>query len=558
MHSTTGLRLLIAIAASLSPLATARQPVADVPPLVEVDDAASEALPRHCGANSVFVAAAVLGSHVPLSRCIEAVPPRSVGNSMSELKAGLERLGFGTRAHPVASGQLGSLRGTFVAWIPQGVEVRTLSGERLTAGHFVVLHRDRDGRWLYLDYPSTALVIEPETWLASILSEHRLADLPLLAVSGSAKPEFKRPAAMEANRSTEVQTGSWRSAEDASGVHGPSVATPADTEGLMRPDEGIPETEIVINAVGVPLLRTTLDFGSRVSGELLTGYVHIWNVLDVTVRLSDLSTTCGCTAGGFDRDVLEPGEAATIEVTLNLAGRTGDVRQSLSLMASAGDDAIPLFVECVAKASQQWSIEPRVVAFRKTPVSGGVVQQLVHVTAAFPGVAGRLYRAEGDNPRISATILANRSAPAEGRYEVMLQLDPTGARSGVFAGQAYLFTETSDMPHVMIPVTARFMEVVEVVPSSVLLSTQAPLVASVTCVHRDGLPLRLLSCRSLKHLLDVEAEVEHDAEGSPELRVSLLVKPRNTGLITDLVELVLAASDGIEHVVRVTVTASDL
>lgn len=170
MSQTTGLWLLTAFAAFSPPMATVEQPVTNTPPSVEIGDATPAALPRHCGANSVFVASAVLGSPLPLSRCIEAVPPRGVGNTMLELKQGLESLGFRVQAFAVRSGQLASLRGTFLLWIPPGVEVRTLSGERFTAGHYVVLHRRTDGEWLFLDYPSAALVIEPETWLGA---DHR-------------------------------------------------------------------------------------------------------------------------------------------------------------------------------------------------------------------------------------------------------------------------------------------------------------------------------------------------------------------------------------------------
>ena len=529
-------------------------------------DIAKEALPyslpKHCGANSVFVASAVLGSPLPLSRCIEAVPPRRIGNSMAELKQGLERLGFRVEAYAVRSGQLSSLDGTFVAWTPPGVEVRTASGERLTTGHFVVLHRGRDGRWLFLDYPSTASVFEPETWLASVLSEHRLDELPLLSVSGKPRREYQRPVAVEVGSAGGDGISDQSTERDARVASAADNTSQAETDGPLRPDEGIAEAEIRIESRAAPLVRATLDFGSRVSGERLTGFVHVLNLLDVPVRLSDVSATCACTIETLDCELLGPGEAATIEMSLNLAGRTGEVRESLSMMASSEDSTVsvrvPIFVECIAKAAQQWSIEPRAVAFGDTPVSDGVVQRHVRITATFPAVAGRLSRADGDNPRITGSLLAASSPTAEGRYDVLVQLDPLGARPGVFAGQLYLYTETSNVPVIVVPVTARFTAAVVIDPPAVFLSAESGLTATVTCSHREGFPLRLLSSRSQSKSMDIDVRAEHRGDDGAVLQVELVCKPHRSGLVSDHVDLVLVTPDGTTHTVTLTVVVCGL
>ena len=506
----------------------------------------------------MFVTSAVLGSPLPLSRCEEAVPPRRVGNTMAEVKDGLERAGFTARGRAVRAGGFAKARGTFIAWVPPGAEVRTKRGDRFRSGHYVVLHRDADARWLYLDYPEEARAFEPDIWLAGVLSEFGLMELPVLEVSGSAAQEWRLPRPEDTS-----------SAMDEAGVgEGPALSDVRPVEGSRAsggarqaaPDEGEPEIAVSIDAIDGELEHAVLDFGSRVTGQELAGVIALWNECGEEATIEGVRTSCACTVADGGVAAVEDGGVLLIPVRMSLVGRTGDVRQSVSMVVRTASGAKPVFVECVARAEPQWRVEPQAAVFGDVARDGPVAERRVRTQASFPREANRLIRAEGDDPCVSASLDAAHSAPERGQYEVIVRFDPARWRDGgVFAGSVNVFNDESPMMELVVPVTARVAEAVTVTPRRLLLTGARPTVGTVTCTHREGKTLRLLDSRTLTPGVTVAArELGRDRADEPAqpLRVELTWDPVGRGLSTYVVELDLTASDGSRHTVRVPVTIS--
>ncbi len=59
------------------------------------------------------------------------------------------------------------------------------------------------------------------------------------------------------------------------------------------------------------------DFGVVARGSDVKRRLKIKNVLSVPVHISDVRTTCGCSAGKPEKDWLQPGEESYVEVTLD-------------------------------------------------------------------------------------------------------------------------------------------------------------------------------------------------------------------------------------------------
>src|SRR5262245_22868729 len=59
------------------------------------------------------------------------------------------------------------------------------------------------------------------------------------------------------------------------------------------------------------------DFGSVARGADVRHKIQVKNLYEETIRISNVSTTCGCTAAKPDREELKTGEVANIEVVMN-------------------------------------------------------------------------------------------------------------------------------------------------------------------------------------------------------------------------------------------------
>ena len=399
-----------------------------------------------CGAYSVFVASALHKSPVPLSVCAKVVPAKPAGNTMAELKRGFEQLGFAVNAYAIQPSVFAQRPGTYVVWIPPSMEIRTPSGKSFTSGHYVVLYQKADKQWLLLDYPVSARIINPETWVAAILSEFQLDELPALFINGKANATMLDTLAQNthtlapSNEPGQAQKTTNESMQTGRGV----------------PDAGIATADLTIDGKGKSLAQTSLNFGSRVQGQLLEGVVWIWNDSDTTLELDNIQTTCGCTVGSLDKTTLKPDERVKLKVNMSLVGRSGLVRQSVTMVAKHEDISTPVFVECAALSAQQWTTYPASVAFGDISNDNVPHTKQIVVKASFPKIAARLVNAKTNTTGLSATILKTQSIPAKGIYTIEVTFIPNKHMSAYFSNQIFLYADPDEyaMPELTLPVTA--------------------------------------------------------------------------------------------------------
>lgn len=82
----------------------------------------------------------------------------------------------------------------------------------------------------------------------------------------------------------------------------------------------------------------THDWGLVAPGRLTT-IVKLKNVGSGTLNISEVRPTCLCTVAPIDRNMLEPGEIAHIDVTLDVTGKSGLVERNIVIRSS--DSANP-------------------------------------------------------------------------------------------------------------------------------------------------------------------------------------------------------------------------
>jgi len=405
-----------------------------------------------CGVYSVFAVSALCGHSVPLSRCAEVIPIRPRGNTMAELKSGMERLGFLAEGYALRQGAMKQHRGTWIVWVPPGLEYQTPDGERFLTGHFVVLHSEEDREWLLLDYPASGARVEADLWLAQILLDAGLDEVPALRVRVDPKP----PNGQHANTELpHAEPAGAAAPGEANGRIDPSADDPAQAfPRRVSVDAERSLSEVSVNDLSSSLVSTVLDFGDRCEGEQLYGVVVLWNGTDQPLVLEGVTSTCGCTVPALEDSTLWPGESVDLDIAMSLSGRTGTVRQSVSCIAVAGERRVPVFVECVAESAKQWTSEPRAAAFGPVRRSDGPVTMPVTVRAAFPSRTSPLVRASSVRRGITAMIDGEASDARLGIYRVLVTITPNAMDPGFLAGDIQLFSQDHGTAEVVVPVTA--------------------------------------------------------------------------------------------------------
>ncbi len=99
----------------------------------------------------------------------------------------------------------------------------------------------------------------------------------------------------------------------------------------------------------------------------LKAKVKIVNVGDKELKISKVRPSCGCTATLLDKDLLKPGDTATIDVSLNIRGRSGSVTKTVTI--SSNDPQQPrkvLYLKAVVR--DPINVSPRYFAFGRMEI----------------------------------------------------------------------------------------------------------------------------------------------------------------------------------------------
>jgi len=80
---------------------------------------------------------------------------------------------------------------------------------------------------------------------------------------------------------------------------------------------------------------TSNDFGDITQGDKVAYTFEFTNDGDTPLLLSNVQTTCGCTASSWPRDPIAPGTSSKIDVTFNSSGKIGHQNKVITIMSNA-------------------------------------------------------------------------------------------------------------------------------------------------------------------------------------------------------------------------------
>lgn len=85
----------------------------------------------------------------------------------------------------------------------------------------------------------------------------------------------------------------------------------------------------------ITFAETSFDFGDIVQGDRVEHVFEFENVGSEPLILSDVRTTCGCTAPEWPREPVAPGEKGSLKVLFNSTGKMGIQNKVITVMSNA-------------------------------------------------------------------------------------------------------------------------------------------------------------------------------------------------------------------------------
>lgn len=82
---------------------------------------------------------------------------------------------------------------------------------------------------------------------------------------------------------------------------------------------------------------TTHDFGNIVQGDKVAYTFEFKNSGEEPLILSNVLTTCGCTATNWPRNPIPPGGSSEISATFNSAGKSGKQNKVITVISNAAN-----------------------------------------------------------------------------------------------------------------------------------------------------------------------------------------------------------------------------
>lgn len=101
---------------------------------------------------------------------------------------------------------------------------------------------------------------------------------------------------------------------------------------------------------------TSIEFETKrykfepvVSGEKVKTTFKFTNTGDEPLLISDVKTSCGCTASSYPKEPVAPGESAEIEAVFDTSGKSGAQTKNITVMTNTDPSSNVLIIEGVVE-----------------------------------------------------------------------------------------------------------------------------------------------------------------------------------------------------------------
>ena len=220
-------------------------------------------------------------------------------------------------------------------------------------------------------------------------------------------------------------------------------------------------------AVAAPAPRIAVDqpvydFGKQPNNRVIEHTFEIRNTGDVTLEIQGIRSTCGCTVGTLDTDLVAPGDVLPLTARYDLRGRRG-AQQSILTVRTSDPHQPDTRLTLIGEAVETLRVQPRRVHFGHLPAGErtslavqieGVHDQPFELTKAETGTAHFSIRA-------TETVHPHH-------YRVTIEVD-TSEGAGFLRDVAEIHTTHPDGPVIEIALHAQVEGPLRVAPERITL-----------------------------------------------------------------------------------------
>jgi len=95
------------------------------------------------------------------------------------------------------------------------------------------------------------------------------------------------------------------------------------------------EEEAPLTGAKIAFAERSFDFGEITQGDRVEHVFEFENIGNEPLILSDVRTTCGCTAPEWPREPIAPGQKSQVRVVFNSTGKMGMQNKVITVMSNA-------------------------------------------------------------------------------------------------------------------------------------------------------------------------------------------------------------------------------
>jgi hypothetical protein len=186
---------------------------------------------------------------------------------------------------------------------------------------------------------------------------------------------------------------------------------------------------------------TTLELGDYIQGQKAEKIVQIKNIGTDTLRIGEVSASCGCTATFMSKKTLGPNEIGDLSITFNTHAYSGPV--SKQVYVASNDSTSPkLTITFSANVTPPLVINPPQIMFGSASVDTTMLRTMTITNGLQKGQI-KITSVNVDNDVFKVTLMKNELGPGE-QTELQVVIHPS--KPGSIKGDIQLTTDHPNLP----------------------------------------------------------------------------------------------------------------
>ncbi len=205
----------------------------------------------------------------------------------------------------------------------------------------------------------------------------------------------------------------------------------------------------VFSACGQPKLKIqgngTYDWGNvKEIDSPLHAKVKLYSIGTDSLRITTVKPTCGCTTAPLDKNVLAPGDSATLDITLNIKGAIGNLHKTIRIECNDPNQK-ETYLHLRADVNVPIAFYPsRYIAFGQMYVGQEAKRSIKMINKTSQRILIKNVKMEPSN--IKVNLQDDDVLPPNGEIEIVATVTPD--RAGTFSCRLSFKTNHPDMPEV--------------------------------------------------------------------------------------------------------------